>query len=62
MDRFQTIIISQSVSSIEHIEINGDERYEYEERRIKLKDDINQGYLELKKFLFKKEVNFFKKR
>jgi len=46
----QTVIISQTLDSINHIEINGDEMYEYEEKRIKLKNDINQGYLELKKF------------
>ena len=46
----ETIIISQLFETITHLEINRDEKYEYEEKRIKLNVEPNMSYVDLKKF------------
>ena len=46
----QTIIVSQIIDTINHIELNKDEKYEFEEKRIKLPEP-NIAYVELKKYI-----------
>ncbi len=46
----ETIIISQLFETITHLEISRDEKYEYEEKRIRLNVEPNMSYVDLKKF------------
>lgn len=55
----QTIIVSQTLDSISHLDFNKYEEYTYEEKRIKLNEETNVSYLMLKKFFKYRNNNHF---